>query len=106
RHRPGQRIGPPDRAGEERGPVDRRTQGGDAALTLRQRWIYLPCMRASLSFRNSLVSLAVFLFFPFAGPAAAVDGVWRSLGPDGGPVYSLAFQPGSSRVIYAGGGGA
>lgn len=35
-------------------------------------------------------------------PLCAVNGQWRNLGPDGGSVYSLAFQPGSHRVMYAG----
>jgi photosystem II stability/assembly factor-like uncharacterized protein len=33
---------------------------------------------------------------------AAVDGSWNNLGPDGGSVYSLAFQPDNPQVMYAG----
>ncbi len=47
--------------------------------------------------------LALFvLLFPFTVPAAAVNGTWQNLGPDGGSVYSLALQPGDPRVMYAG----
>lgn len=36
-----------------------------------------------------------------AAPGLAVEGQWSVLGPDGGPVSDLAFQPGSDQVLYA-----
>jgi photosystem II stability/assembly factor-like uncharacterized protein len=47
-----------------------------------------------------LFSVVLALLTP-AAPLAAVEGDWRILGPDGGPVNDLAFQPGSSQVLYA-----
>ena len=44
--------------------------------------------------------LALALLVP-AVPVLAVEGQWSVLGPDGGPVSDLAFQPGSSQVLYA-----
>jgi photosystem II stability/assembly factor-like uncharacterized protein len=35
-------------------------------------------------------------------PVGAVDGQWRNLGPDGGSVHELVFQPGKPEVLYAG----
>ena len=46
--------------------------------------------------------LFLALLVPFTSPAAAVNGTWQNLGPDGGSVYSLAFEPGDPRVMYAG----
>jgi photosystem II stability/assembly factor-like uncharacterized protein len=43
----------------------------------------------------------VLLFLLCAAPLLAVEGQWQILGPDGGPVNDLAFQPGSSQVLYA-----
>src|SRR5687767_6842721 len=39
-------------------------------------------------------------------PLAAVDGTWQVLGPDGAPVYDMAFQPGNPQVMYASAAGA
>jgi photosystem II stability/assembly factor-like uncharacterized protein len=36
-----------------------------------------------------------------AAPMLAVEGQWSVLGPDGGGVTALAFQPGSDQVLYA-----
>jgi photosystem II stability/assembly factor-like uncharacterized protein len=47
-----------------------------------------------------LLSAALALFAP-AAPLLAVEGNWRILGPDGGQVNDLVFQPGSSQVLYA-----
>ncbi len=44
--------------------------------------------------------LALALLAP-AAPLLAVEGQWSVLGPDGGPVTDLAFQPGSDQVLYA-----
>src|SRR3954470_16321865 len=44
--------------------------------------------------------LALALLVP-AVPGLAVEGQWSVLGPDGGPVSDLAFQPGSDQVLYA-----
>ncbi len=44
--------------------------------------------------------LALALLAP-ASPLLAVEGQWSVLGPDGGPVSALAFQPGSDQVLYA-----
>jgi photosystem II stability/assembly factor-like uncharacterized protein len=50
--------------------------------------------------RNLLLFLSLALFAP-AAPLLAVDGTWHVLGPDGGPVYDVAFQPGNPQVMYA-----
>src|ERR1700687_941733 len=50
--------------------------------------------------RDFLLALVVALLAPSA-PLFAVSGTWSVLGPDGGPVSDLAFQPGSSQVLYA-----
>jgi len=36
-----------------------------------------------------------------AAPVLAVEGQWSVLGPDGGGVLDLAFQPGSDQILYA-----
>ncbi len=51
------------------------------------------------SYRTSLICL---LLLALAAPLAAVTGSWSSLGPDGGPVFSLASLPDNPQVIYAG----
>jgi photosystem II stability/assembly factor-like uncharacterized protein len=59
-----------------------------------------PEMRiASVCSKSVLLLLALLVS---TTPLLAVNGQWRSLGPDGGSVYSLAFQPGSRQVMYAG----
>lgn len=50
--------------------------------------------------RDFLPALVLALLAPSA-PLFAVDGTWNVLGPDGGPVSDLAFQPRSSQVLYA-----
>src|SRR5258707_7246837 len=50
--------------------------------------------------RDFLPGLVLALLAPSA-PLVAVDGTWNVLGPDGGPVSDLAFQPRSSQVLYA-----
>lgn len=46
-------------------------------------------------------ALAVsLLLLALVSPAVAAE--WNWTGPDGGPVFSLALQPGSSAVLYAG----
>ena len=45
-------------------------------------------------------ALLVLIALLLASPAAATE--WNFVGPDGGPVFALALQPGSSSVIYAG----
>jgi photosystem II stability/assembly factor-like uncharacterized protein len=50
--------------------------------------------------RDFLPALVLALLAPSA-PLFAVDGTWNVLGPDGGPVNDLAFQPRSSQVLYA-----
>jgi photosystem II stability/assembly factor-like uncharacterized protein len=50
--------------------------------------------------RRYLLSIVLALLAP-AAPLLAVAGDWRVLGPDGGAVADLAFQPGSSQVLYA-----
>jgi photosystem II stability/assembly factor-like uncharacterized protein len=42
------------------------------------------------------------LLLALEAPLVAATGTWSALGPDGGPVYSLASPPGSPQVIYAG----
>jgi len=49
--------------------------------------------------RKLLFALALALLVPAS--LLAIEGEWRSLGPDGGPVSDLVFQPGSSQVMYA-----
>jgi photosystem II stability/assembly factor-like uncharacterized protein len=44
--------------------------------------------------------LAAVLLVPTA-PLLAVEGQWSVLGPDGGRVLDLAFQPGSDQILYA-----
>src|SRR3982751_1950566 len=48
--------------------------------------------------RYFLLALALLA----AAPLLAVEGQWSVLGPDGGPVSALAFQPGSDQILYAG----
>jgi hypothetical protein len=50
--------------------------------------------------RDFLPALVLALLAPSA-PLFAVDGTWNVLGPDGGSVNDLAFQPRSSQVLYA-----
>jgi len=50
--------------------------------------------------RNFLLFIGLALLVP-AAPLLGVDGQWRFLGPDGGPVYDVAFQPGNPQVVYA-----
>ena len=50
--------------------------------------------------RDFLPALVLALLAPSA-PLFAVNGAWNVLGPDGGPVNDLAFQPRSSQVLYA-----
>lgn len=50
--------------------------------------------------RNLLLFISLALLAA-AAPLAAVDGTWQFLGPDGGPVYDVAFQPGNPQVMYA-----
>ena len=50
--------------------------------------------------RDLLPALVLALLAPSA-PLFAVDGTWNVLGPDGGSVNDLAFQPRSSQVLYA-----
>lgn len=44
--------------------------------------------------------LLVLIALLLASPAAAAQWTW--VGPDGGPVFALALQPGSSSIVYAG----
>ena len=50
--------------------------------------------------RNFLLFISLAFLAP-AAPLLAVDGTWQVLGPDGGPVYDVAFQPGNPQVMYA-----
>jgi photosystem II stability/assembly factor-like uncharacterized protein len=50
--------------------------------------------------RDFLPALVLALLAPSA-PLFAVDGTWNVLGPDGGSVNDLAFQPRSSQILYA-----
>jgi photosystem II stability/assembly factor-like uncharacterized protein len=50
--------------------------------------------------RDLVPALVLALLAP-AAPLLAVDGTWNVLGPDGGSVNDLAFQPRSSQVLYA-----
>lgn len=50
--------------------------------------------------RNLLLFLSLALLAP-AAPLLAVDGTWHLLGPDGGPVYDVAFQRNNPQVMYA-----
>jgi photosystem II stability/assembly factor-like uncharacterized protein len=50
--------------------------------------------------RNLLLSIGLTLLAP-AAPLLAVEGTWRVLGPDGGPVHDVEFQPGNPQVLYA-----
>jgi photosystem II stability/assembly factor-like uncharacterized protein len=50
--------------------------------------------------RTLLLVLSLALLAP-ASPLLAVDGQWRFLGPDGGLVYDVAFQPGNPAVMLA-----
>jgi photosystem II stability/assembly factor-like uncharacterized protein len=52
------------------------------------------------SYRAPLI--ICLLALALAAPLAAVPGSWSSLGPDGGPVFSLASLPDNPQVIYAG----
>ncbi|HEY0513040.1 MAG TPA: hypothetical protein VGH73_14110 [Thermoanaerobaculia bacterium] len=49
--------------------------------------------------RNLLLALTLTLLAPAS--LLAAEGDWRVLGPDGGPVSDLTFQPGSSQILYA-----
>lgn len=51
--------------------------------------------------RAYIALAACLLFLGLASPAAAAEWTWA--GPDGGAVLSLALQPNSSTVLYAGG---
>ena len=51
--------------------------------------------------RAHIALAACLLFLGLASPAAAAEWTWA--GPDGGAVLSLALQPNSSTVLYAGG---
>src|SRR4051794_22732626 len=47
-------------------------------------------------------SLSLLLLAALAGPlSAAVPGSWRSLGPDGGQIYHLAYATGRPQTMYA-----
>src|SRR4051794_40963052 len=51
-----------------------------------------------------LLARSLFLLLPavLAAPlSAAVPGSWRSLGPDGGQIYDLAYAPGRPQTMYA-----
>jgi photosystem II stability/assembly factor-like uncharacterized protein len=50
--------------------------------------------------RNLLLFISLALLAS-AAPLLAVDGTWHVLGPDGAPVYDVAFQPGNPQVMYA-----
>ena len=50
--------------------------------------------------RNLLLFIGLALLAT-AAPLPAVEGTWSVLGPDGGSVYDLAFQPRSSQILYA-----
>lgn len=50
--------------------------------------------------RNLLLFISLVLLAS-AAPLLAVDGAWQFLGPDGGQVYDVAFQPGNPQVMYA-----
>ena len=50
--------------------------------------------------RNFLLLASLILLAP-AAPLLAVEGQWHILGPDGGMVNGLAFQPGNPQVMYA-----
>ena len=45
-------------------------------------------------------ALLVLVALLLASPATAAE--WNFVGPDGGPVFALALQPGSSNILYAG----
>lgn len=59
-------------------------------------------MKSYRACRLLLVLMGLALLIPAASPLAALEGQWSSLGPDGGSVYALAFQPGNDQVMYAG----
>ena len=46
--------------------------------------------------------LTGLLLLASTAPSMAVTGTWASLGPEGGPVFSLASPAGNSQVVYAG----
>ncbi len=50
---------------------------------------------------RDLLPALVLAFLAPSAPLFAVDGTWNVLGPDGGSVNDLAFQPRSSQVLYA-----
>jgi photosystem II stability/assembly factor-like uncharacterized protein len=50
--------------------------------------------------RNLLLFIGLALLAT-AAPLLAVEGTWSVLGPDGGPVYDVAFQPGNPQILYA-----
>src|SRR6185295_2331164 len=52
------------------------------------------------SYRAPLITCLLLL--SLAASLAAVTGSWSALGPDGGPVFSLASLPDNPQVIYAG----
>lgn len=53
-----------------------------------------------MEMRGFRLALVLALVAPSA-PLFAVDGTWSVVSPDGSPVLDLAFQPGSSQVLYA-----
>jgi photosystem II stability/assembly factor-like uncharacterized protein len=52
--------------------------------------------------RHDLAVLTALFLLIFATPARAGVGVWTPLGPEGGPVWALAVDPGDTDVVYAG----
>ena len=56
-------------------------------------------MKVNLSFfQNCILSIGLILFFTALGLG---QGVWRSIGPDGGTVRTLAIDPTDSMTLYA-----
>lgn len=65
-------------------------------------------MVRTITLRTSLlIGLLTVLIASQAGAVSAGPGVWTSIGPEGGRVYSLAIDPATSSTLYAGtwGGG-
>jgi photosystem II stability/assembly factor-like uncharacterized protein len=55
--------------------------------------------------RSAALLFALALFLAAASAAHAGVNVWTSIGPNGGPVWSLAIDPSAPTTLYAGGQG-